>query len=1167
MDKNAIKKYAVWARNELITRVIQKAEQYEITGKKITPADVDSIGGKLLTDAEKKQRVALIEKIKAEGFKEVMEEVAYTWFNRFTALRFMEVNNYLPSHTRVFTNEAGEFKPQILADAIQLDLEGLNMDKVFELKDANKTEELYKYLLITQCNALSAVLPRMFQKIEHYTELLLPDYLLREGSVIEQMITLIPEEDWTDQVQIIGWLYQYYNSEPKDAVFAALKKNVKISKENIPAATQLFTPDWIVRYMVENSLGRLWLEGHPNDALKSEWKYYLDEAEQEADVQKQLNEIRKEYAKLKPEDIRCIDPCMGSGHILCYMFDVLVRIYEDYGYTAREAVGNIVDKNLWGLDIDDRASQLAYFAVMMKARQYDRRFFTRGIQPHVYAVEESNGITSEPMHDMGIDLLPEEYGKAAKEAMCLVEEMHDAKEYGSIIHVTPCDWDLLRRFAIPRGSKDGQLMLDIHGEIAAAERLQKIINVGETISQKYHVVITNPPYMSSSGMDEKLLEYVKKNYPQGKSDMSTVFMVKNENMCCDNGFFAMINIPVWMFISSYSGLRRELLDRDCFVNMLHLGRGVFGSDFGTTSFVIRKSDLTKYKSLFLKLHDEVGNVDSVDQKERWFFERKGLYYNSKDAFELIPSNTIAYWLSEKEVSLFVTQPPLRDVADPRQGLATGNDSVYLRSWCEVSFPEIGFGKENIEDFWAGDFLYAPFNKGGAYRKWYGNNTLVIRFSRENYNKLLNSGNHLPSRQLYFQPGITWSALTAGDFSGRYCDKGFVFAGKGPMCFPNKIEDIYYLIGFLNSKLTSFYMKVFSSTTDFNQGPMRDLPLIMDNTEDRQQVEDIARECISISKAEWDSYELSWDYEKHPFLSGEDSIREAYKKWEDLCTHRFNALRSNEKKLNEIFAKIYGLEDEIDIAVQDKAVSIRKADIKEDVKSFISYAVGCMFGRYSLDVPKIAYAGGKWDPDKYKTYIPDKDNIIPICDDEYFEDDIVGRFIEFVKVVFGSAALEENLLFIATALGGIHDSARTTIRNYFLNEFYADHCSRYSFGTMGRRPIYWLFDSGKKNGFKCLIYIHRYREDTLARIRTDYVHEQQSRYRTAISELENQIGAVSTGDRVKLNKRMQILKEQAEEIRLYEEKIHHMADQMISLNLDDGITNNYKRLQEVLAKLK
>lgn len=1175
MDKNAIKKYAVWARKELIARVTQKAEQYEITEKKTTPADADSIGGRVLTAAEKKQRQALIVKINQDGFEQVMEEVAYTWFNRFTALRFMEVNNYLPSHTRVFTNENGEFKPQILADAIQLDLEGLNMDKVFELKDANKTEELYKYLLITQCNALSGILPRMFQRLSDYTELLLPDYLLREGSVIEQMIALITEEDWTDQVQIIGWLYQYYNSEPKDAVFAALKKNVKISKENIPAATQLFTPDWIVRYMVENSLGRLWLEGHPNDALKSEWKYYLDEAEQEEKVQKQLDEIRKEYAALRPEEIRCIDPCMGSGHILCYMFDVLVKIYEDYGYTVREAVENIIKKNLWGLDIDERAAQLSYFAVMMKARQYDRRFFNKKDengelcipQPHVYAIEESNGITFAHMHDMGIGLSQEEYEKAVKEALRLVEEMHDTKEYGSIIHVTSCDWDLLRRFAVPRGVNEGQMRIDIHGEIEAATRLQVLINIGEAIAQKYHVVITNPPYMSSSGMDEKLLEFVKSNYLQGKSDMSTVFMMKNEDMCCTNGFYAMINIPVWMFISSYTALRRNILDNDCFVNMLHLGRGVFGSDFGTTSFVIRKSDLKQYKSFFLKLHDEVGNVDSVEQKEKWFFERKGSYYSSKESFELIPSNTIAYWLTEKEVKLFVTEPPLREVADPRQGLATGNDAVFLRSWCEVSFPDIGFGKRNIDEFWADGCLYAPFNKGGAYRKWYGNNTLVIRFSEENYKKLLKSGNHLPSRQFYFHPGITWSALTAGDFSGRYCDAGFVFAGKGPMCFPNDLKDIYYIIGFLNSKLTSFYMKVFSSTTDFNQGPMRDLPLIMEESEDRIRVEQIAKECISIAKEEWDSYELSWDYKHHPFISDINTISEAYERWDKLCADRFVTLKEKETEINKIFARIYGLEDEIDVTILDKSVSIRKADICEDVKSFISYAVGCMFGRYSLDVPALVYAGGDWDASRYKTYQPDRDNIIPICDDEYFEDDIVGQFVEFVRVVFGNETLEENLQFIASAIGGVKDSARMTIRNYFINDFFADHCSLYSFGTMGKRPIYWLFDSGKKNGFKCLIYIHRYKSDTLARIRTDYVHEQQSRYRTAISEIENQIISASTSERVRLNKKLQRLKDQTEEIRLYEEKIHHLADQMITLNLDDGITNNYKRLQDVLAKLK
>ena len=610
MDKNAIKKYAVWARKELIARVTQKAEQYEITEKKTTPADANSIGGRVLTAAEKKQRQALIAKINQDGFEQVMEEVAYTWFNRFTALRFMEVNNYLPSHTRVFTNENGEFKPQILADAIQLNLEDLNMDKVFELKDANKTEELYKYLLITQCNALSGILPRMFQKIEDYTELLLPDYLLREGSVIEQMIALIPEEDWTDQVQIIGWLYQYYNSEKKDDVFAALKKNVKITKENIPAATQLFTPDWIVRYMVENSLGRLWLEGHPDvkeqflpteeeqsayakgnrDPEDTKWHYYLEEAEQEPEVQAQLVEIRKEYAALTPDQLKVIDPCSGSGHILAYMFDVLMKIYESYGYTTREAVASIVENNLYGLDIDERAAQLAYFAVMMKARQYDRRVFSRGIQPHVYAIVESNHVDQ-----FAVDYFCNGDAKLKAAMDTILSDLHDAKEYGSILTVTSQDWPALYdRFA--------EITEDINMSREAAQReLLPLVQVAEALAQKYDVVVTNPPYMGSSGMSAKLSDFVKKNYSDSKNDLFAVFIERCGQMAKKNGYQAMITQHAWMFLASFEKLRSKLLMVDI-VNMVHLGARAFeeigGEVVQTTLFVMRKSHIAEYKGKY-----------------------------------------------------------------------------------------------------------------------------------------------------------------------------------------------------------------------------------------------------------------------------------------------------------------------------------------------------------------------------------------------------------------------------------------------------------------------------------------------------------------------------------------------------------------------------------------
>ena len=580
MDKNAIKKFAVWARTELIARVSLKGVEYGITEDNMVDANADSVGDKVLTADEKAQRKALIAEINDKGYKQVMEEVAYTWFNRFSALRFMEVNGYLPSHVRVFTDEENNFKPQIISEAIHLELDGLDMEKVYALKEAEKTEELYKYLLIVQCNALNAILPGMFQKLADYTELLLPDNLLREGSVIQQMIELIPEEDWKDAVQIIGWLYQYYNSEKKDDVFAALKKNVKITKENIPAATQLFTPDWIVRYMVENSLGRLWVEGHPNDELKSQWKYYLEEAEQEPDVQAQLAEIRKEYAALTPDQLKVIDPCSGSGHILAYMFDVLMQIYESYGYTTREAVASIVENNLYGLDIDDRAAQLAYFAVMMKARQYDRRFFSRDIQPHVYAIAESNHVDS-----FALEYFCDGDAKRKKAMNTIISELHDAKEYGSILTVTPQDWSALyARFA--------EIKEDIHiSREAALRELLPLVQVAEALAQKYDVATTNPPYMGSSGMSAKLSDYVKNIYPDSKSDLFAVFIEHCGQMAKKNGYQAMITQHAWMFLSSFEKLRGKLLHTDI-VNMAHLGARAFeeigGEVVQTTSFVIRK---------------------------------------------------------------------------------------------------------------------------------------------------------------------------------------------------------------------------------------------------------------------------------------------------------------------------------------------------------------------------------------------------------------------------------------------------------------------------------------------------------------------------------------------------------------------------------------------------
>ena len=894
MDKNAIRKYAVWARRELIERVSQRAMIYGITAKDAGDPNAESVNGHLLSQAEKRQRQALIRNIKTKGYEQVMEEVAYTWFNRFAALRFMEVNGYLPSHIRVFTNDAGEFKPQILAEAIHLELDGLDMNKVYELESANKSEELFKYLLIVQCNALNSILPGMFQRIEDYTELLLPDYLLREGSVIEQMVTTIPEEDWTDQVQIIGWLYQYYNTEPKDKVFADLKKNIKITKENIPAATQLFTPDWIVHYMVENSLGRLWLEGHPNDALKSDWKYYLDEAEQEPEVQAQLAAIRKEYAALKPEEIRVIDPCMGSGHILCVLFDVLVRIYEDYGYTAREAAVKIVENNLWGLDIDERAAQLSYFAVMMKARQYDRRFFTRKVQPHVYAIEESNGITSALMHDMGLTLSQEEYGEAVKQTMRLVEEMHDAKEYGSIIHITPCDWDLLRRFAVPR-EEEGQLHLDIHGEIEASARLQRLINIGEALAQKYSTVVTNPPYMSNKGMGAKVSKYIQKEYPDSKADLFAVFMEQCEFFTAKNRFQAMITQHSWMFLSSFEKLRAKMLSCDM-VNMAHLGARAFeeigGEVVQTTTFVRRKGNpISGYKAFYSRLVDG----SSQDEKEQMYLSHKYLFSAKQDDFSLVPGAPIAYWQSQAFFDAF-GGTLLNDKYETKKGMFTGNNDHFLKMWYEIQYSKIGT-----------DFL--PYNKGGGYRRWYGHNDVIVRWHNNGIEIKNAPGSGNINESYFYRSCLSWNLVSTAPFCCRIVQENNVMGDAGPICLIQESDpNYYYVLAYFNSVVCNTFMSVLNPTMNYPAGVVGKLPLII-SAKYRETITALAKECVEIAKEDWDSREASWGFSGHPLLTGQEELRVAYQKRQAQCAEKFIRLKENEEKLNALFIEIYGLQDD------------------------------------------------------------------------------------------------------------------------------------------------------------------------------------------------------------------------------------------------------------------
>ena len=1172
MDKNAIKKYAIWARRELIDRVTKRAAVFGVSKDDLGDPNADSVNGHLLSDAEKRQRQALIRRIEEKGYEQVMEEVAYTWFNRFAALRFMEVNGYLPTHIRVFTDDEGHFRPQILSEAIHLDLDGLNKPKVYQLKDSNQEEELFKYLLIVQCNALNGILPGMFQKIEDYTELLLPDYLLREGSVIEQMVTLIPEDDWKDQVQIIGWLYQYYNTEPKDKVFADLKKNIKISKEHIPAATQLFTPDWIVHYMVENSLGRLWLEGHPNNELKSKWKYYLDEAEQEPDVQAQLAEIRKQYAALKPEEILTIDPCAGSGHILCLLFDVLVRIYEDYGYTAREAAASIVQNNLWGLDIDDRAAQLAYFAVMMKARQYDRRFFTREVQPHVYAIQESNGIHRDHLHYLGRGMSDIERNNARNQMNTLLDEFIDAKEYGSILQPGVYDWALLSRF-VADITPDQQVSFDESGVEATQAQLRLMIAQGQALAQKYHAVVTNPPYMALTNTNSHLSDYVNERFLAAKSDLYSVFIKRCESLAKMNMYYAMITQQSWISLPSFIFLRKEIFAADMAISMAQMGSRAFdeisGEVVSSISFVLRRGYIGSYRGVYLDLQEGLSEAE----KERMFINREGYYETVQDNFSLIPNNVVVYNASSIALKHFQNDSPLSSIVAAKPGMQTSDNDRFLRIWYEVGFSGIGFRFDH-EMARISEYKWFPYNKGIGYRKWYGNNDYIVNFYHDgeelkywlvhnpNDPKTKHWSRNMRNYDSYFEEGITFTAI-GNAFSARMNGKGYLFDTKGPMIFGSNLPTV---CGFVNSIVFDYYNKMLCKQLTKTFDSVNLVPFAFIDDLKQNQIINLVNENLELSKSDWDSFETSWDFQRHPLVTPAIDqhymlLSDCWRDWERTCADRFAQLKANEEELNRIFIDIYGLQDELTPDVDDKDVTVRKADLGRDIRSLISYAVGCMVGRYSLDKPGLAFAGGAWDASQYVAYPADKDGILPITDDEYFADDIVTMFVNWLKTVYGADTLEENLRFISDALGG-KGSPREVIRNYFLNDFYKDHLKVYQ-----KRPIYWLFDSGKKNGFKALVYMHRYQPDTIARVRTDYVHEMQSRYRTAIADVEQRLNDASTSERVKLTKRLNALQAQADELRQYEEKIHHLADQMIAIDLDDGVKVNYAKFADVLATIK
>lgn len=1213
MDKTAIKNYAIWARTKLIEDIKYKASLLGITEKGIADAlpqsttqeqyfDIGTREPYAIRGVQIAQRRSLAEAIKKKAqesdyltaYDSIIEEVAYTWFNRFIAVRFMEVNDYLPCKIRVLSAVDGRQEPDIVQNPFdaKLDYTSAEEELISQHQMNNEGDKLFNMLFVKVCNDLSKVLPQLFEAEQDYTELLLNISYTDQDGLIYKLVHDIPEDNFdvnavdeegkpVGQVEIIGWLYQYYNTEPKNKTFALLKKNVKITKERIPSATQLFTPDWIVRYMVENSLGRLVISGQlvvdsgqslvdsEEERIAKEkelaerfgWKYYLPEAKQDADVRKQLNELTTN--NYSPETIKVIDPCMGSGHILVYAFDVLMQIYTQMGYTDKDAALSILENNLYGLDIDKRAFQLAYFAVLMKARQYHKFILKKQPQCHIYAIAESNGINMKHLAYFGAQL--DELAKpvALNQMQELIATLHDAKEYGSIISVADYDWDLLHQFAAEFDISGEMNLFDSFGIEATQQRLQELVAVGEVLAQKYEVVVTNPPYRGVADVDVKLADYIKTNYPDSKNDLFAVFMEVCHKMNVKSGYQAMITQHAWMFLSSFEKLRAKIQKLDI-VNMAHLGARAFeeigGEVVQTTSFILANKHVDGYKGTYCRL------VEPTTQqgKEEMFLSQENRYVACSDNFAKIPGAPVAYWVSEKFINIY-DNLNVKDIAFVGIGMRTGDNNRFLRRWYEVSLVKTKFDSINSINAVESECKWFPYNKGGESRRWYGNNEFVVNWendgkeikdnTREKYPQLGDDlGWKISNEKFYFQPILTWSFITSSKFMGvRIKRNGFISDVAGSMIVP-RIICLEYLAGLLCSKVSERIITIANPTLNVQVKDVASVPVILDFNYHSDIVKKVDS-CCKKSQSDWDAFETSWDFSKHPLLRNKPTISEAYAEWEAECNARFAQLKANEEELNRIFIDIYGLQDELTPEVEDKDVTVRKADLQRDIKSLLSYAVGCMFGRYSLDVEGLAYAGGAWDESKYVTFKPDEDNVIPITDEDYFEDDIIGRLIAWLKVVYGAETLEENLRFIADALGTSGDTARQKIRNYFLKDFFKDHCKIYQ-----KRPIYWLYDSGKQNGFKALIYMHRYNADTSGQVRAEYLGKMEETYESEINRMQDIMDNGAGREVALAGKRKEKLQKQLHECRDYDAVLGHIALASIAIDLDDGVKVNYVKVQ-------
>ena len=1141
MHKSEIKKFAVWARNQLRQQIQQRATLFGFAPKARTLPELQSaeqvVFGEVVYGVElargyqgmAKRFETLLARNDgkyAPTYEALIDEAAYSWFNRLSALRLMEVNGFLPR--RVLSSSDGGHDPDLLRDALQIalqqELPGISTELVDELRHSDDAS-LYQKLLIAQCNALKGEYPFLFETISDELALLLPQNLLGSESVVRKLVAEIPESDW-QEVEIIGWLYQYYISERKDAVIGAKKA---VPTADIPAATQLFTPAWIVQYMVQNSLGRLWLEAHPESQLKAQMPYYLDTPEQSPEVQLKISASIN--AQLQPQEISLIDPACGSGHILVYAFDLLYEIYREQGYRDRDIPALILEHNLVGLDLDGRAVQMAAFALMIKARQKLRRL--KGLSPRVYQVQTSRGINLSDAETLG--------GLSAetlKPWQSLISAFADADTLGSLL--TPPDLDYTALYTeLETMQASGNPYLQ-----SLAEELEPLLQQASVLSDAYDVVVANPPYMGGKSFNPTLKSYVVKEYKRSKGDLFAVFMDKCLQMLKPQGLMGMINQHAWMFLSSYEELRQYLSQNYTVTSMLHLGARAFpeigGEVVQSTAFVMKPQCAQEEKGNFVRLID----YKTSEAKEQALLRGDHRYQAASQDFEKIPGAPVAYWVSDRFRSVF-RNLCIKDISFPRKGLVTLCDDRFIRLWHEIKKEE----KLTENKKWV------ALLKGGPYRKWYGNHEHLInwkdnggelktfiseRYGGASYTK------EIRSEKFYFKPNITWSGISSYAPSFRLTPLNFIISSAGSSLYlkDSNPDQLIFLCGYFNSNLNEQVLKLLSPTLNILPGDIGNIPYL--DIQIKGLGLDTTKLAISLSKTDWDAFETSWGFERHPMLQYADaqtSIQSSFQAWSREAESRFRELQALEVENNRYWIEAYGLQDELTPDVPDEQVTVRRADEERDIKSLLSYALGCIMGRYSLDEPGLIHAGQPFDPARHTLFPADADGIVPVHDTAWFEDDLVLQLMNWLKTVYGEAHYADNMAYLAQVLGQKgRETPEDTLRRYFLSNFMKDHHQIYK-----KRPIYWFFSSGKKRAFNAYVYLHRYDKDTLARLRTEYLHPLQLKLAEEAQRLQ--------GDPAQA-KRLKALNDQLDEILAYDEILKHKAEQRISLDLDDGVAYNY-----------